>query len=180
MDGVRGRAEVVRLGRGRVMAGSGFGAGVARRVREALAAIPDPELPVITIGELGILRDVQMRGGRVRVVITPTYSGCPAMEAIREDIERTVRAEGLEAEVETSYSPAWTTDWLTGEAKAKLRACGIAPPAARADHPSPPPVRCPRCSAAGARTVSRFGSTACQALLACRECGEPFPYFKTH
>lgn len=163
-----------------VTAGGGCGAGDARRVREALAAIPDPELPVITIGELGILRDVYVRGDRVRVVITPTYSGCPAMEVIREDIERAARAEGLQATVETSYSPPWTTDWMTGEAKAKLLAHGIAPPAARADDPSPPPALCPCCSAAGARTISRFGSTACQALLACGECGEPFHYFKIH
>lgn len=155
--------------------------GVAvRRVREVLEAIPDPELPFLTIGELGILREVEVRGGGVRAVVTPTYSGCPAADVIRDEIERAVRAEGLEPQVETVYSPAWTTDWLTGEAKAKLEAHGIAPPAGRADDPAPPPPRCPRCRAAGARMISRFGSTPCQALSACGECGEPFQYFKVH
>lgn len=152
----------------------------ARRLRELLAAIPDPELPALTIGELGILREVGLREGRARVVVTPTYSGCPATEAIREDIARAVWEQGLEPEVETSFSPAWTTDWLTEEAKAKLRAAGIAPPAGRADDPSPPSAPCPRCASGETKTISRFGSTACQALLACRECGEPFHYFKIH
>lgn len=159
---------------------SGPPADPVRRLRETLAAIPDPELPALTIGELGILREVGLREGRARVVVTPTYSGCPAMEAIREDIVRAVREQGLEPEVETSFSPAWTTDWLTEEAKAKLRAVGIAPPAGRADDPSPPPAPCPRCASGETRMISRFGSTACKALLACRECGEPFHYFKVH
>lgn len=159
---------------------SGPPADPARRIRELLAAIPDPELPALTIGELGILREVRLRGDRVRVVVTPTYSGCPATEAIREDIARAVREQGLQPEVETTFSPAWTTDWLTEEAKAKLLAAGIAPPAGRTGDPAPPAVRCPRCAGGETRTISRFGSTACKALLACRECGEPFDYFKVH
>lgn len=150
------------------------------------AAVLDPELPVLTIGELGILRDVaEDDRGRVHVQITPTYSGCPAMETIREDIvEVLTRAGYWHVDVEFVLSPAWTTDWMTDEARSKLSAYGVAPPV-----PQPRPgepvllqlsVRCPQCGSLDTRESSRFGSTACKSLWVCQECREPFDYFKTH
>ena len=145
--------------------------------RSALAAVTDPEIPVLTIEDLGIVRGVETDGAHVTVTITPTYSGCPAMDVIRTDIITALEAEGFDqVDVRTVYSPAWTTDWMTESAKAKLEAFGIAPP-----HPvgaaDRPPVLCPRCRHA-ARLVSEFGSTACKALMVCEGCGEPFGYFK--
>src|SRR5262245_18836484 len=161
-------------------------------VRQAAAAVPDPELPMVTIEDLGILRDVMVSpGGRVAVTITPTYSGCPAMEAIAADVREAVETRGATAvEVRTELSPAWTTDWITEEGRRKLVEAGIAPPAPVGDHsrsgprPGSGPVqvacspRCPRCGCPPSRLVSRFGSTACKAIYACGACGEPFDYFK--
>jgi len=143
----------------------------ARSAREIVAAVRDPELPSLTIDELGILRDVRLEGETVVVSITPTYSGCPAMGVIADDIVAALRANSLESRVETVLSPAWSSDWLSDTAKAKLRAAGVAPPGS---------LSCPRCDSSDVRTVSEFGSTACQALVVCRSCGEPFPHFKTH
>ncbi|GIU92279.1 MAG: phenylacetic acid degradation protein PaaD [Acidimicrobiia bacterium] len=142
------------------------------QVREAVARIPDPEIPAVTIDELGILRGVEERDGKVVVKITPTYSGCPALDAIREEIRRTFVELGVAGEVETVYSPAWTTDWIDEHARRRLESVGIAPPVDRAQ------VTCPRCRSGQPRTVSEFGSTACKALMVCSSCGEPFDWFK--
>jgi ring-1,2-phenylacetyl-CoA epoxidase subunit PaaD len=161
-------------------------------VHRAAAAVPDPELPMVTIEDLGILRDVTVSpDGRVAITITPTYSGCPAMEAIAADVREAVETRGATAvEVLTELSPAWTTDWITEAGRRKLAEAGIAPPGPAGDHgwsglrarSGPVQVtispRCPRCGSPGSRLVSRFGSTACKAIYACGACGEPFDYFK--
>lgn len=140
-------------------------------IHALVAAVPDPEIPTLTIGELGILRRVSVQGSKVTVDITPTYSGCPAMGVIREDIETALGQAGVaEVEVRTVLSPAWTTDWIGEDARHKLIETGIAPPG--------PDVRCPRCEAGASRTISRFGSTACKALMVCSSCREPFDHFK--
>jgi ring-1,2-phenylacetyl-CoA epoxidase subunit PaaD len=145
--------------------------------RAALATVADPEIPVLTIEDLGIVRGVETDGDRVKVTITPTYSGCPAMDVIRSDIEIALAAAGFDQIViETVFAPAWTTDWMSEAGRQKLEAFGIAPP-----HPAGlaerRPVLCPRCRHE-ARTVSEFGSTACKALMVCNSCLEPFDYFK--
>jgi ring-1,2-phenylacetyl-CoA epoxidase subunit PaaD len=146
------------------------------------ADLPDPELPVVTIADLGILRDVtEDDQGRVHVQITPTYSGCPAMETISEDLVAALTQAGYQrVDVEFVLSPAWTTDWMTDEAKEKLRAYGIAPPGAVQGGPVTLSltVRCPRCGSPDTRESSRFGSTACKSLWVCRSCHEPFDHFK--
>lgn len=152
------------------------------RAWDVAATVPDPELPVLTIAELGILRDVcEDDQGRVHVQITPTYSGCPAMETIREDlVDRLTRAGYLQVDVEFVLSPAWTTDWIDESARAKLAAYGIAPPgrAARRTVALSLTVRCPQCGSPDTREVSRFGSTSCKSLWVCRSCREPFDHFK--
>jgi ring-1,2-phenylacetyl-CoA epoxidase subunit PaaD len=147
------------------------------------ADLPDPELPVVTIADLGILRDVtEDDQGRVHVQITPTYSGCPAMETIRTDLVEALTGAGyLHVDVEFVLAPAWTTDWMTDEAKTKLAAHGIAPPGPRPADGAvsiPLSVRCPRCGSLDTRESSRFGSTACKSLWVCRSCREPFDHFK--
>lgn len=152
--------------------------------REAVAAVVDPEIRVITIDELGILRDVDEDAatGRITVTITPTYTGCPAMDVIRADIRRALATAGHpEAEVRTVFAPAWSTDWISAAGRAKLAAAGIAPPTpVRADGvvPLTLAVRCPRCGSPETEQVSRFGSTACKALWRCRSCQEPFDHLK--
>ena len=150
------------------------------------AAVPDPEVPVLTIEDLGVLRAVELRGERVVVDITPTYSGCPAMDTIRDDVVLALTAAGFaDVEVRLVLSPAWTTDWMSDAGKQKLRAYGIAPPSGRAAVPAGPirlalSVRCPRCGSLDTREVSRFGSTSSKALYECRACLEPFDHFKVH
>ncbi|MEZ0140422.1 MULTISPECIES: 1,2-phenylacetyl-CoA epoxidase subunit PaaD [unclassified Microbacterium] len=150
------------------------------------AAVPDPEVPVLTIEDLGVLRAVELRGERMVVDITPTYSGCPAMDTIRDDVVLALTAAGFaDVEVRLVLSPAWTTDWMSDAGKQKLRAYGIAPPSGRAAVPAGPirlalSVRCPRCGSLDTREVSRFGSTSCKALYECRACLEPFDHFKVH
>ncbi|MEU5530030.1 1,2-phenylacetyl-CoA epoxidase subunit PaaD [Micromonospora chersina] len=153
--------------------------------RAAAAAVVDPEIRVITIDELGILRSVDEdpATGRVVVTITPTYTGCPAMDVIRADIRRALAAAGHpDAEVRTVYAPAWSTDWISEGGRAKLAAAGIAPPAPAARGGGVVPltlaVRCPRCGSPETEQVSRFGSTACKALWRCRSCSEPFDHLK--
>jgi ring-1,2-phenylacetyl-CoA epoxidase subunit PaaD len=152
--------------------------------RRVVAAVADPEIRVITIDELGILRDVteDPATGRVTVTITPTYTGCPAMDVIRADIVAALAAAGRpDAEVVTVHAPAWSTDWISEPGRAKLAAAGIAPPG-----PAAAPgavsvvlsVRCPHCGSAGTEQISRFGSTACKALWRCRDCREPFDHLK--
>jgi len=153
--------------------------------RSAAAAVLDPEVPVLTIADLGVLRDVTVEAdGTVVVTITPTYSGCPAMDTIRTDVAEAVRRAGFPAvEVRTALAPAWTTDWMTEAGREALAAYGIAPPpAARATGPVPVAlsVRCPQCGSARTRELSRFGSTACKSMWVCAVCREPFDHFKAH
>ncbi len=157
----------------------------ATRARQIAARVADPEIPVLTIEDLGVLRDVRSdETGRVVVDITPTYSGCPAMDAIRDDILLALTAEGFDdVEVRLVLSPAWTTDWMSEDGKRKLTEFGIAPPSGRAAHTQGPikltlAVKCPRCGSLNTREISRFGSTSCKALYECRACLEPFDHFK--
>lgn len=138
--------------------------------------VEDPELPHVTIGDLGIVRDVRVDGRTVTVVLTPTYTGCPATEQIRDDVAAAVRSVGFEPVVEIALSPAWTTDWITERGRARLAAAGIAPPPP-AGHVELPPA-CPRCGSVRTRLVTSFGSTACKAAYTCGACLEPFEAFK--
>ena len=184
-------------------------------VWQLLESLTDPEIPVVTLRELGILRDVrtaQAQDGteQLEVIITPTYSGCPAMGQIEDDVYNLLQAHGLKGKVKTQLAPAWTTDWITPEAKEKLRAYGIAPPHSGADHDcqtqngksngsgassiiqfaarsaSNPgrheqlAVPCPQCNSDNTTETSHFGSTACKALYSCLDCMEPFDYFKPY
>jgi len=149
-----------------------------------LSEVPDPEIPVINVVEMGIVRDVKISGGLVEVVITPTYSGCPAMKAIEEDIEEVLREKKIaNYHIRTVLSPAWTTDWMTDEAREKLRETGIAPPEKDSADKNVllgkvRVVKCPRCDSKSTHMISQFGSTACKALYKCDDCLEPFDYFK--
>lgn len=153
------------------------------RAREVVAAVLDPELPVLTIEDLGILRDVSVDpDGVVHVTITPTYSGCPAVEAIIHDVRTALSHAGFEASrVATVLSPAWTTDWMTSRGREKLAAYGVAPPPP-VRGPGPVhlalAVRCPQCGSPNTEELTRFASTACKALWRCRSCREPFDHFK--
>jgi ring-1,2-phenylacetyl-CoA epoxidase subunit PaaD len=182
---------------------------------QLLESLTDPEIPVVTLRELGILRDVRTAVAQdgteqLEVVITPTYSGCPAMGQIEDDVHNLLQAHGLKGKVKTQLAPAWTTDWITPEAKEKLRAYGIAPPHSGADHDcqiqgthanasgaasiiqfaarsaSNPgrheqlAVPCPQCNSHNTTETSHFGSTACKALYRCLDCMEPFDYFKPY
>ena len=155
------------------------------RVRAILESVKDPEIPVVSVVELGIVRNVSVDGARVTVTITPTYSGCPAMREIEQDIRTALRTAGVtELAVETVHAPAWTTDWIAADAREKLRAYGIAPPGPteqgglvtlarrRAE------VACPRCGSRDTSLQSEFGSTACKAIHVCNACREPFDEFK--
>ena len=171
----------------------GSGKSVTTTVEAAWAALEhlaDPEIPVISLRELGILRDVRQGADGLEVVITPTYSGCPAMGQIEDDVRAALESAGLPARVVTRLAPAWTTDWMSDSGKEKLRAYGIAPP-----HQTPAgsnvvrfiakpataeAVACPHCGSANTVESSRFGSTACKALYKCRDCLEPFDYFKPY
>ncbi len=155
-----------------------------RHAWDVAAAVCDPEVPVLTIADLGILREVTVADGRVVVTITPTYSGCPAMGTIRDDLTLALTEAGYDdVEVRTTLSPAWTTDWMSEDGKRKLVAFGIAPPTGT--RPVGPirlalAVRCPRCGSLDTHEVSRFGSTSCKALFECRACLEPFDHFTVH
>ena len=157
----------------------------AARAWAIAAAIPDPEVPVLTIEDLGVLRDVAVDGSRVTVTITPTYSGCPAVDAISDDVVLALTAAGFDdVDVRLTLAPAWTTDWMSETGKTKLRDYGIAPPTGRASAGGlirlQLAVKCPRCGSLDTREVARFGSTACKALYECRACLEPFDHFKVH
>ena len=140
-------------------------------IRAAIETVCDPEIPVLTIADLGLVRDIRQSGDETIVTITPTYSGCPAMDTIAADIVTAATAAGAsKVTIETVLSPAWTTAWMSEDGKRKLAEFGIAPPGSE-------PV-CPQCSAANPRTISHFGSTACKALMVCTICKEPFDWFK--
>lgn len=171
-------------------------AALEARIHAALDGVHDPEIPVVSIRELGILRGVRMAGDTVDVVITPTYSGCPAMEQIGDDIRSALAHEEVQVRVVTQLAPAWTTDWITPAARDKLREYGIAPPVRAAGHPEEqhasgkvlqfrrmaetPAVPCPLCGSANTTETSHFGSTACKALYRCLDCMEPFDHFKPY
>jgi len=152
------------------------------RAWTAAASVPDPEIPAVTIADLGILRDVVVDGGTATARLTPTYSGCPAVLAIERAVEIALREAGFEPAIERVTAPAWTTDWITDEGRGKLRAYGIAPPeggsTSRRALFGETAVTCPRCASHDTELVSEFGSTACKALYRCRACREPFDYFK--
>ena len=149
-----------------------------------LGRVPDPEIPVISVTELGIVRDVQATDDVVDVVVTPTYSGCPATEVIERSIREALIAAGAaEVRVTTQLAPAWTTDWIEPQAREQLRIYGITPPGTTgAGQEQPlqfvPRIDCPRCGSADTERLSQFGATACKALYRCRSCREPFEYFK--
>ncbi|MDQ3108902.1 MAG: phenylacetate-CoA oxygenase subunit PaaJ [Bacteroidota bacterium] len=151
---------------------------------EILKEVVDPEIPVLTIMDMGILRDVKADENGIEVTITPTYSGCPAMEMIAEEIKSALSKKGFSnVTIKSVLSPAWTTDWITEEGKAKLFKYGIAPPAhSTADKGAllgnPKSVKCPQCKSEHTEMISNFGSTACKALWKCLDCKEPFDYFK--
>lgn len=159
-------------------------------VRAQIGQIPDPEIPVITLAELGILRSVDWDGDQLLVTLTPTYSGCPATEAIRDDVRRALDDLGHpDGRVELTLSPAWSTDWMLPGTHEKLRAYGIAPPGQRCggeqthviefrQRPDVDGPVCPRCSSPNVSELSEFGSTPCKALYRCSSCAEPFDYFK--
>jgi ring-1,2-phenylacetyl-CoA epoxidase subunit PaaD len=153
------------------------------RARAALEQVCDPEIPVLTIADLGVLRSVEAAAdGAVDVTITPTYSGCPAMDVIGFEVKTALMKAGIDnARVRQVLSPAWTTDWMSEAGRAKLRSYGIAPPAARASRRAlfgDESIACPHCGSQETEKVSEFGSTACKALWRCTLCREPFDYFK--
>lgn len=154
-----------------------------------LKQIPDPEVPAINIVELGVVRDVIFSedGSGVEVVMTPTYSGCPAMKVMEDDVKDKLTAEGYEVKIKIIYKPAWTTDWMSEETKAKLKAYGISPPPKLTfEHFHPlssvknAEVMCPFCDSTNTSLTSQFGSTACKALHYCNNCHQPFELFKCH
>ena len=161
-------------------------------VRHWLAQVPDPEIPVISLTDLGIIRDVEWQDDTLVVTVTPTYSGCPATSVINMDIEAALRAQGIEKlRLQRQLSPPWTTDWITAEGREKLRAYGIAPPidgtaadgrlagrVARLAGTSNLVIACPRCGSTKTEKISQFGSTPCKASYRCTDCLEPFDYFK--
>ncbi|WP_282605262.1 1,2-phenylacetyl-CoA epoxidase subunit PaaD [Pelagibius sp. Alg239-R121] len=156
----------------------------AAKAWAAAASVCDPEIPVLTLQDLGVLRDLQLdRDGKVLVTITPTYSGCPAMLVMETEILKALREAGFEkVKVETVLSPAWTTDWLSEAGREKLRSYGIAPPvrasSSRQALFGKDSVDCPQCGSSDTERVSEFGSTSCKALYRCCSCAEPFDYFK--
>ncbi|KRE66440.1 phenylacetate-CoA oxygenase subunit PaaJ [Arthrobacter sp. Soil761] len=157
-----------------------------QRAWDIAATVVDPEIPVLTIADLGILRNVDVQGKSVTVTITPTYSGCPAMDAIRDDVYAAFKKEGYEdVHVDLVLAPAWTTDWMTEAGKQKLQQYGIAPPTGHSNaggHSGPVrlslAVKCPQCNSLNTKELTRFGSTSCKALYVCQDCKEPFDYFK--
>ncbi|OZI75170.1 1,2-phenylacetyl-CoA epoxidase subunit PaaD [Bordetella genomosp. 12] len=153
-----------------------------------LGEVPDPEIPVLSVVDLGVVRAVDWEDETCVVTITPTYSGCPAMREITEDIVRVLAGHGVaQVRVDTRLAPAWTTDWMTERGRAALKGYGIAAPAERAvdisgisRRQAMPAIACPHCGSANTRLISNFGSTSCKALYRCADCREPFDYFKTH
>lgn len=154
-----------------------------QQIWEWLEDVFDPEVPVLTVVDLGVVRKVEVSNQEIHIVITPTYSGCPAMRVIEEDIRRKLLAEGLvNLKIETVLSPAWTTDWISEKGRQKLKEYGIAPPEDEVDKSllfaEPLIVPCPNCGSRETKMISEFGSTACKAHYNCLACLEPFDYFK--
>lgn len=152
-------------------------------IEALLEEVKDPEIPVISIRDLGVLRGIELIGNSVEVTITPTYSGCPAMDMMRAGVEDALRKAGIrDFKVKQVLSPAWTTDWISAEGRRKLLEYGIAPPPHSADiralKGKSPAVACPQCGSTDTELLSRFGSTACKALYQCKACKEPFDQFK--
>ena len=146
-------------------------------IYEILESVTDPEIPVITITDPGIVREIKIENDFVEVIITPTYSGCPAMLEIEKNIHNQLKSEGIDQfKITTILSPAWTTDWMTERGKRKLQEYGIAPP----NPTAPENIECPQCGSKNTQLLSEFGSTACKALFKCNDCLEPFDYFKCH
>lgn len=143
-------------------------------VMAILATVPDPEIPVLSLVDLGVIRGLEWGEDGLDVLVTPTYSGCPATAVIEMSVERALRERGIPARVRRVIAPPWTTDWITPDGHAKLERYGIAPPSPGG------PKRCPRCHSPDTEEVSRFGSTPCKAQHRCRACGEPFDAFKCH
>jgi ring-1,2-phenylacetyl-CoA epoxidase subunit PaaD len=151
-----------------------------QKIIDILGMVPDPEIPVLTINDLGIVRDVKLNDDTVEVIITPTYTGCPAMDMIAMNIKLALLEHDYKnIKITSVLSPAWTTDWMSEDGKRKLKEYGIAPPQKKfivaADG-----VECPRCHSTNTKLISEFGSTACKALYQCNDCKEPFDYFKCH
>ena len=171
----------------------GSAADLLERARALAAAVPDPEIPAVTLADLGILRDVRLEDGTVVVVLTPTYTGCPATQAIQQEVRDALAAAGVApADVRLTLSPPWTTDWITEDGRRKLREYGIAPPAHCATATASESVlrfvpraaaagpSCPQCGSPDVETISEYGSTPCKALYRCLACREPFDYFKPY
>lgn len=152
-------------------------------IRKILDEVTDPEIPVLTIADMGIVRDVKTHTDEIEVVITPTYTGCPAMDMIAMNIKLALLEHGYKkVKVTSVLAPAWTTDWMSEEGKKKLKAYGIAPPVGRSNNDDKTAliVECPQCHSTHTKLISEFGSTACKALYQCQDCKEPFDYFKCH
>lgn len=148
-------------------------------IYQLLRQVCDPEIPVLSLQDLGVLRDVSIDNDSISVTITPTYAGCPALETMRADIETTLAEAGYKSvQVKQSLSPAWTTDWMSAEGREKLRAYGIAPPASTSCGQVLEQIACPQCQSQAVKKISEFGSTPCKALYQCEACLEPFDYFK--
>ena len=155
-----------------------------QKILTILQEVCDPEIPVLSILDLGIVRDIKMNGDEIEVIITPTYSGCPAMDMIAMNIRLALIEKGYsKIKITSVLSPAWTTEWMSEAGKEKLKAYGIAPPHTRSDAPMNREdfvVECPQCHSTNTKLLSEFGSTACKALYQCNDCKEPFDHFKCH
>jgi ring-1,2-phenylacetyl-CoA epoxidase subunit PaaD len=155
-----------------------------KRIWKILHSVNDPEIPVLSVIDLGIIRKIKLDDKIVEVMITPTYSGCPAMDFIGMNIRKVLVENGFnKIKITRKLSPAWTTDWMTEEAKEKLKSYGIAPPSSKTfdkNYLMNLPVQCPHCNSVNTKLISQFGSTACKAIYQCNDCREPFDYFKCH
>ncbi|ESU23420.1 Phenylacetate-CoA oxygenase, PaaJ subunit [Flavobacterium enshiense DK69] len=156
---------------------------IDKKLLEILGSVSDPEIPVLSILDMGVVRSVNVENDIIEIAITPTYSGCPAMDAIGDDIKKAFKEKGMEAKVSLVLAPAWTTDWITPKGRAELEKYGIAAPlSAEADKEAllgnKKLVKCPQCGSFNTKLISQFGSTACKALFQCQDCLEPFDYFK--
>ena len=151
------------------------------KIWQLLQQVCDPEVPVLSVMDLGIVRNIVITGDEIEVIITPTYTGCPAMDMIAMNIRLALLENGYhKIKITSVLSPAWTTDWMSEAGKQKLKDYGIAPPIARSDVSSDRAIECPQCHSSNTKLISEFGSTACKALYQCNDCKEPFDYFKCH